>query len=80
MLAASSICYEIGNRHIPLFYEENDLLVPYEVPLHNLLKASGHQLKIEERKLRNAFKTTVLPHLQVAGTVSMFSKTPATSS
>ena len=74
MLTASSICYEIGNKHLPLFYEGDDLLVPYEMPLHNLLQASGYELKVEERKLNNAFRTTVLPHSQVAGTDSLFSK------
>ena len=74
MLMASSICYEIGNRHLPLFYEGEDLLVPYEMPLYTLLQASGYELRMEERKLSNAFKTTVLPHLQVAGTDSLFSK------
>jgi urease accessory protein len=74
MLTASSICYEIGNKHLPLFYEGDDLLVPYEMPLHNLLQASGYELKVEERKLNNAFRTTVLPHSQVAGADSLFSK------
>jgi urease accessory protein len=74
MLAAASLCYEIGNRHLPLFYEGDDLLVPYELPLHNILQASDYQVKVEERKLSNALKTTILPHLQVAGTVSLFSK------
>lgn len=74
MLTASSICYEIGNKHLPLFYEGDDLLVPYEMPLHNLLLASGYEIKIEERKLNNAFRTTVLPHFQVSGTDSLFSK------
>lgn len=70
MLEASSICYEIGNRHLPLFYEENELLVPYELPLHDLLKRGGYKIKIEERKLNSRFRTTVFPHVQVAGTVS----------
>jgi urease accessory protein len=74
LLAASSICYEIGNRHLPLFYEGDDLLVPYEGPLHNLLQASGFQVKVEQRKLNNALKTTILPHLQVGGTVSLYEK------
>jgi urease accessory protein len=72
--AAASLCYEIGNRHLPLFYEGNDLLVPYEALLHNLLLASGYPLKVEERKLTNVLKTTVLPHLRVAGTDSLVSK------
>ena len=74
ILAASSLCYEIGNRHLPLYGEGDDLLVPYEMPLHNLLQASGFLLRVEERKLNNALKTTVLPHLQVAGTDTLFNK------
>ena len=74
MLIASSACYEIGNRHLPLFYEGDDLLIPYEVPLCNLLEASGYQFTVQERKLNTAIKTTVLPHLQVAGTDGLFNK------
>ncbi|MDQ6901451.1 MAG: urease accessory protein UreE [Bacteroidota bacterium] len=74
MLSASSVCYEIGNKHLPLFYEGNQLLIPYEVPLHNYLLASGYEVKIEMRKLNNQFRTTVLPHLQVGGTGSLIQK------
>jgi urease accessory protein len=74
ILKAFSLCYEIGNKHLPLFYEGDDLLVPYEEPLYKLLKASGYQLRVEERKLNNDLKTTVSPHLQVAGTDSLFNK------
>ncbi len=76
LLEASGICYEIGNRHQPLFYEQNELLVAYEVPLHNLLQASGYELKVEKRKLKNAFKTTVLPDLSLTGIYSLISKIP----
>ncbi len=74
VLETASICYEIGNRHLPLFYEGNELLIPYESPIHNLLNAAGYKLAVEERKLNNCFKTTVLPHLQVAATDSLFSR------
>lgn len=74
ILIASSVCYEIGNRHVPLFYEGDDLLVPYELPLFNLLQAAGYQVSVEERRLNNKLKTTVLPQLRVAGTDSYFGK------
>lgn len=74
IIAAAALCYEIGNRHLPLFYEDSDLLVPYDVPVYNLLQASGYIMRIEERKLNHAFKTTVLPHLQVSGDGSMTGK------
>ncbi len=74
VVEASSVCYEIGNRHLPLFYEGNDLLTPYDPPLYRLLEALGYVLKIEERKLNSRFRTTVLPHVQVSGTVSSLSQ------
>ncbi|MEO6637175.1 MAG: urease accessory protein UreE [Ginsengibacter sp.] len=70
VLEAAAICYEIGNRHLPLFYEENQLLTPYDAPLFGLLQAKGYELKIEERKLSNRFRTTVMPHIQVSEAVS----------
>ena|ERR1019366_8148177 len=74
MLQASSVCYEIGNRHLPLFYEGDELLGPYDVPMYNLLQGSGYTVKVEERKLNNSFQTTVLPHLQVGITDSLPNK------
>ena len=74
MLQASSVCYEIGNRHLPLFYEGDELLIPYDVPMYNLLQGSGYTVKAEERKLNNSFQTTVLPHLQVGITDSLPNK------
>src|SRR5690242_17331400 len=38
----ASVCYEIGNKHLPLFYEKDELLVPFEMPLFRLLSAQGY--------------------------------------
>jgi urease accessory protein len=74
ILEASFICYEIGNKHLPLFYEGEDLLVPYEAPLYKLLEASGYTMKVEERKLINSVKTSVSPHADSGGSTSLFNK------
>jgi urease accessory protein len=58
----AALCYEIGNHHIPLFMDENELVVAFEKPMFQYLTAIGYQVKIEERKLLNALKTTVAPH------------------
>ena len=68
MINASAVSYEIGNRHLPLFYEGDELLVPYDVPLYNLLVSLGYKIKLEQRKLNRQFQTTILPHLQVGVT------------
>lgn len=36
-------CYEIGNRHSPLFYQEDRLLMPYDPPLLEALKKCGFE-------------------------------------
>ena len=62
MFEIASACYEIGNKHLPLFYEADQLLVPFEMPLYNLLSVQGYDVKQEKRKLLQPLKTTVSPH------------------
>jgi urease accessory protein len=73
MFQMASVCYEIGNKHLPLFYEADELLVPFETPLFNLLSAQGYGVQQEERKLLMPLKTTVAPHT-VGISDSVFSK------
>lgn len=62
MYEMAYVCYEIGNKHLPLFYENDELLIPYEAPLLRILQASGLNPLIEDRKLLHQLKTTVSPH------------------
>jgi urease accessory protein len=62
MFEMASVCYEIGNKHLPLFFEHNELLIPFELPLYKLLTAQGYEVKQEQRKLLQPLKTTVSPH------------------
>ena len=62
MFQMASVCYEIGNKHLPLFYEDESLLVPFDAPLMRLLSAQGYDVKEEKRKLLQPLKTTVSPH------------------
>ena len=62
MFEIASICYETGNKHLPLFMENDELLVPFENPLHRLLLAQGYDVTKENRKLVQPLKTTVAPH------------------
>lgn len=59
----AAICYEIGNRHVPLFYEEGELLVPYELPLFRVLESAGYAVAKAGRKLLHPLKTTVAMHV-----------------
>jgi urease accessory protein len=74
MFEMASVCYEIGNKHLPLFYEADELLVPFEMPLFNLLSVQGYVAKKEEKKLLQPLKTTVAPH-NISLNKNVFSQT-----
>ena len=62
MYEMASVCYEIGNKHLPLFYQDEEILVAYEAPLFKLLSAGGYAITQQKRKLTRPLKTTVTPH------------------
>lgn len=64
MNEAAAIAYEIGNKHLPLFYEENKLLTPYDAPLFKLLQTLGYKVEKAESKLLHPLRTSVTPHLE----------------
>ncbi|HMO62514.1 MAG TPA: urease accessory protein UreE [Ferruginibacter sp.] len=72
MFEMASVCYEIGNKHLPLFYEDAQLLVPFEQPLYKLLLAQGYAVQQQQKKLLQQLKTTVAPHGNEGST--LFSK------
>jgi urease accessory protein len=71
-IETANICYEIGNKHLPLFYDGEDLLVGEDLPLLKLLQTSGYDVQKGKRKLINPLKTTVAPH--GSSSDSLFSK------
>jgi urease accessory protein len=73
MFEMASLCYEIGNKHVPLFYEGEAILVPFEIPLFRLLESSGFNPRKGQKKLLHSFKTTVAPHEHVSGN-SLFTR------
>ena len=74
MYEMACLCYEIGNKHLPLFYEQETLLIPYEAPVYNMLKAGGFDIGIEERKLSKQLSTSVTAHLHQGNSQSLFSR------
>jgi urease accessory protein len=73
MFEMASVCYEIGNKHLPLFYEDDAVLAPYEEPLFKLLTAQGYNIHQQEKKLLQSLKTSVSPHGGNSGE-TLFSK------
>ena len=68
------VCYEIGNKHLPLFFEDNLLLIPFDEPVFKMLQASGLAISKQKRKLLNQLRTTVSPHSHTWEGKSLFSK------
>ena len=73
MTDMAAICYEIGNKHLPLFLDGNEVLVPFEEPLYRWLEAKGYAPVKELRTLTNMLRSNVLPH-EHGGSGSLFSK------
>jgi urease accessory protein len=73
LLDMATICYEIGNKHLPLFIVHDEVLVPYEDPLFRWLEAKGYQPVKEDRVLTNMLRSNVQPHEHGTGT-TLFSK------
>lgn len=74
MLEMGTICYEIGNKHIPLFIQEEKILLPFEKPMFRWLEASGYSPKIKQTKLLNLLKSNVEPHGHGSLGSSIFTK------
>ena len=71
----AAVCYEIGNKHLPLFYQDDELLVPFEAPLFRVLVAAGYDAEEGERKLLGRLRSTVAPHQHTYNSNgSLFSK------
>lgn len=74
MLEMGTVCYEIGNKHMPLFIENDEVLMPYENPMFRWLEASGYNPEKQYRQLLNILKSNVEPHNHGNSDGSLFSK------
>ena len=54
-LAVAKVCYEIGNRHAPLFFAEdyNEVIMPYNKPMLEMLKKLGANPQVKMMKMLN---------------------------
>jgi urease accessory protein len=73
MTDMAAICYEIGNKHLPLFLDGKEVLVPYEEPLFRWLEAKGYSPVKELRTLTNMLRSNIMPH-DHGSSASLFSK------
>ncbi len=53
MVEMGKACYEMGNRHAPLFIEDGELLTPYDEPLFTALLKCGFKVYKKTARLIN---------------------------
>ncbi|MFF2458987.1 urease accessory protein UreE [Peribacillus simplex] len=51
-----TIAHQLGNRHLPAQFEENDMLVQYDYLVEELLQELQIPFTREERKVKQAFR------------------------
>lgn len=54
-------CYEIGNKHTPLFLDGNELLLPFDKPLFEWLQAAGFAPVRQQRRLSEQLRANSAP-------------------
>ena len=72
LLEMGTICYEIGNKHLPLFIQNDQIMMPFEMPMFRWLEASGYLPEKQEVQLLHLLKSNVAPHGH--GSTSLFPK------
>lgn len=56
LIEMGTIAHQLGNRHLPAQFEENEMLVQYDYLVEELLKQLDIPFKREERKVKQAFR------------------------
>ncbi|MBB6501063.1 urease accessory protein UreE [Pedobacter cryoconitis] len=74
LLEMGTVCYEIGNKHMPLFIQDNQVMMPFEMPMFRWLEASGYQPEKQLVKLFHLLKSNVEPHGHGREGTSLFTK------
>lgn len=69
-----SLCYEIGNKHLPIFLQDDEVVLPFEHPIFKWLTASGYKAEQRHTRLLNLLNSTVQPHGHAAESSSLFFK------
>ncbi len=73
ILEMGTVCYEIGNKLMPLFIQGDLVLMPFEAPMYKWLEASGYTPWRAQHQLLNLLKSNVAPH-QHSESTSLFNK------
>ncbi len=62
MSEMASLCYEIGNKHMPIFLLDDKVVMPYETPMFKWVESMGYKPEVALQKLGKPLKSNVAPH------------------
>ncbi len=62
MQEMATVCYEIGNKHMPLFIDGDDIMLPYEAPMFKWMESAGYNPMEQQRKLCRRLKSNDSSH------------------
>ncbi len=68
----AAVCYEIGNKHMPLFLQDGEVLMPFEMSMFLWLERYSYQPMKGIRQLMDGLRANVEPHFKAGKT--LFSK------
>lgn len=57
-----TVCYDIGNKHIPISLTATEIALPYDRPTFCLLEKNGFELKVEMRIFKNQLRNNIPQH------------------
>lgn len=58
MWEMAQVCYQLGNRHARVFFEGEEILIPFDQTIVDLFKKLSFSVTIEERRLVYALQST----------------------
>ncbi len=62
MVEMATACYEIGNKHTPLYIDGEELLLPYEAPMFKWLETAGFNPAKQSRRLESRLRSNAAEH------------------
>ena len=64
-----TVCYDIGNKHIPISLNEKEIVLPFDKPTFFLLEKNGFELKVETRIFNNQLRNNIPQHAHQTDTL-----------
>ena len=62
VLEIGTVCYDIGNKHIPISLTATEIVLPFDRPTFCLLEKNGLDLKVEDRIFQHQLRNNIPQH------------------